>query len=117
GVAVECPAGDAARCGGFRCDTSAGTCQTQCATQQDCQPGLACKANRCVVPECDPSTAADRCRGFACIDGICRVSCATSQDCASGYRCAANGCERNPQPACQVDGDCPSRQCVGGQCV
>lgn len=93
-----------------------GQCQ-QCATDQHCQQGFVCQANKCVPkPECRAD--ADCGAGRTCQNGTCQLApggCVSDADCGEGS-CRNNRCM--PKGTCQADGDCgDGESCREGRCV
>ncbi|MFP4596972.1 MAG: Ig domain-containing protein [Persicimonas sp.] len=82
-------------------------CELGCAGFEE-QAGCSCSPKSC--------TDADKCDGYACIDGECG-ECASDSDCPGGSSCASNGMCVEPEP-CSSDRDCPaSQQCQDELCV
>lgn len=86
-----------------------------CSYDSDCEPRARCRGTRCVAVECEWSTAASDCGGYACLDGDCTVGCNNNSDCASGFHCDASTCVagavKDDGSACTKDADCASRKC------
>jgi MYXO-CTERM domain-containing protein len=89
---AECPQG-------FGCADDA-TCRTDCAEDDDCQPGLSCRQGACARPsvfcknintlhELDGTERS--CAPFACVSGHCLESCASAAQCAEDLVCDDGG--------------------------
>jgi hypothetical protein len=117
------------------------TMGSECAADDDCDPGESCQDCLCVASEqclvdADCPVLLDTCSEFTCVGGQCiedlsaGAACSTDEQCirdnGNGYACNITSCSCYQQPiiSCLVDADCQSTDwttcleaiCDAGQC-
>ena len=100
---------------GEKCSQRDCVAKDSCAYDGDCGPREHCRGYRCVAVECEASTAALECGGYACLAGACAVGCNDNFDCASGFHCDARECvpgvPRANGISCTKGPECKSGKC------
>ncbi|MBI5609175.1 MAG: hypothetical protein HY902_09870, partial [Deltaproteobacteria bacterium] len=134
---TPCSSDKQCQAAGLVCDMGASVC-VQCLSGDDCGPGEACKAHKCLPPPKNCASTKDCDLGMVC-DKAAKacVECTTSEDCSKGLACSETVCvpmlckpgttsclDEKVVRTCTSDGmgyeqtDCPgSSVCVGGDCA
>ena len=102
---------------GFVCGSD-GYCIDEACLNVTCEPGLACRAGRCVgVCEGVVCPAGQVCQLDRCIDPCAGITCPETTSCSRGVcigDCTCNGCPAGDE--CAPDGRCVAPGCTGVSC-
>jgi hypothetical protein len=114
---ARCNTGEFSCPPGFVCGSD-GYCIDEACRDVTCEPGLACRAGRCVgVCEGVVCPIGQVCQLDRCIDPCAGVTCPETTFCSRGVcigDCTCNGCPAGDE--CAPDGRCAAPGCAGVSC-